>query len=194
MEWQYLSEEAGFDTRHDERLGQLSKDVLVKTIVEMTYCHPEVGALLRNKWLTDPDDILGLIMAEYEEKKLHVPRLRTPKEEQYWLSALSSAVLAPLENVAQEQLCEAEAFIHTLFVDEEQLSGIVSDTWSWHCGLTAARLRVVMRNAQGRPDYLRASISKMLLEPGSDFSLEDIRQWATYCSDDELKAVLQEFL
>ncbi|HFV9295547.1 TPA: hypothetical protein ACIAIE_005454 [Serratia fonticola] len=194
MEWQYLNEEAGFDAGHDERLGQLSKDVLVKAIVEMTYCHPEVGALLRNKWLTDPEDILGRITAEYEERKLNVPRLRTQKEEQYWLNALSSTVLAPLENVAREQLCEAEAFIHSLFIDEEQLSGIVRDTWSWHCDLTAARLRVVMRNAQGRPDYLRESISKMLLESGSDFSLGDIRQWASNCSDDELKAVLQEYL
>ncbi|WP_164095583.1 hypothetical protein [Serratia marcescens] len=194
--WQLLYDEHAFTRDHSARLNQLSTETLRELIPELAIRHPAVSVLLKNKWLTSPGDILAQVSQEYEERTRNTQNFRRESDAESWLNELSGAVIAPVDNVAQEQLDQAEQFILYLIGDQERLSEVtvVGDGSSWHCNLNAALFRVVLRNAKNRPEYLRQRMIEMLGDAGLDFSLMDIRQRVNFPLDNELKAVLLEFV
>ncbi|RRW70204.1 hypothetical protein EGJ48_14910 [Pantoea dispersa] len=193
--WQLLYDEHAFTHEHYTRLNQLSTDTLRELIPELATHHPAVSVLLKNKWLTSPENILAQVFHEYEERTRNTQDFRWESDAKAWLNELSGSVIAPVDNVVQEQLDQAEQFILYLIGDQERLSEVtgMGDGWSWHSDLYAAFFRTVLRNARNRPDYLRRRITEMLNDPDLDFSLMDIKWRVNFPLDSELKAVLLEF-
>lgn len=194
--WQVLYDEHTFTREHFTRLNQLSTDTLRELIPELAIHHPAVSVLLKNKWLTSPENILSQVSREYKERTRNTQDFRRESDAEKWLNELSGAVIAPVDNVVQEQLDEAEQFILYLIGDQERLSEVngVGDGCSWHCDLYAALFRTVLRHAVNRPDYLRRRLTEMLNDPDLDFSLMDIKWRVNFPLDSELKAVLLEFV
>ncbi|TNL01426.1 hypothetical protein CYD30_28095 [Kosakonia cowanii] len=194
--WQVLYDEHAFTHEHSARLNQLSTDTLRELIPELAIHHPAVSVLLKNKWLTSPENILSQVSHEYKERTRNTQDFRRESDAEKWLNELSGAVIAPVDNVVQEQLDETEQFILYLIGDQERLSEVtgVGDGCSWHCDLYAVFFRTVLRNARNRPDYLRRRITEMLNDPDLDFSLMDIKWRVNFPLDSELKAVLLEFV
>lgn len=194
--WQLLYDEHAFTHEHYARLNQLSTDTLRELIPELVTRHPAVSVLLRNKWLTPPENILAQVALEYKERTRNTQNFRRESDVKAWLNELSGAVIAPVDNVVQGQLDQAEQFILYLIGDQGRLLEVtgVQDGWSWHCDIYAALFRTVLRNARNRPDYLRRRITEMLNDPDLDFSLMDIKLRVNFPLDSELKAVLLEFV
>ena len=194
--WQLLYDEHAFTHEHYARLNQLSTDTLRELIPELACHHPAVSVLLRNKWLTSSENILAQVSREYEERTRNTQDFQRASDAEVWLNELSGAVIAPVDNVVQGQLDQAEQFILYLIGDRERLLEVTGagDGWSWHCDLYAAFFRTVLRNARNRPDYLRRRITEMLNDPDLDFSLMDIKSRVNFPLDSELKIVLMEFV
>lgn len=194
--WQLLYDEHAFTHEHSARLNQLSTDTLRELIPELAIHHPAVSVLLKNKWLTSPEIILSQVSHEYEERTRNTQDFRRESDAKAWLNELSGAVIAPVDNVVQGQLDQAEQFILYLIGDQERLLEVtgVGDNWSWHCDLYAALFSTVLRNSINRPDYLKRRITEMLNDPDLDFSLMDIKWRVNFPLDSELKAVLLEFV
>ncbi|HAG5762494.1 TPA: hypothetical protein GF158_005053, partial [Escherichia coli] len=100
MTWQLLCDEHGFTREHYNQLKKFSPETLREIIAEIASCHPSTSVLLRNKWLTPPEDILEQITREYERRIQNCPPFRSEKEAESWLNELSFAVIAPLYRVA----------------------------------------------------------------------------------------------
>lgn len=147
--WQCLCDEQGFSNEHYALLNQLNREVLIELIPELACCHPAGSALLKNKWLTVPDDILSLVSREYDERTRKTLNFRREVEAEWWLHELSCAVLAPLDNVAPAFLEQAELFIQELISDEERLAELigVNDGWRWRYDLNNTLSRIVLKKA-----------------------------------------------
>ncbi len=57
MTWQLLCDDHGFTREHYNQLKKFSPEALREIIAEIACCHPSTSILLRNKWLTPPEDI-----------------------------------------------------------------------------------------------------------------------------------------
>ncbi|STE83711.1 Uncharacterised protein [Escherichia coli] len=68
MTWQLLCDEHGFTREHYNQLKKFSPETLREIIAEIACCHPSTSVLLRNKWLTPPEDILEQVTREYERR------------------------------------------------------------------------------------------------------------------------------
>ncbi|EFO2518357.1 hypothetical protein B6Q94_27250, partial [Escherichia coli] len=68
MTWQLLCDEYGFTREHYNQLKKFSPETLREIIAEIACCHPSTSVLLRNKWLTPPEDILEQVAREYERR------------------------------------------------------------------------------------------------------------------------------
>ncbi|MDK1711710.1 hypothetical protein QOM18_25655 [Serratia marcescens] len=194
--WQCLFDEQAFTSEHCEMLNQSHRGALLEMVAELACCHPTAGVLLKNKWLTTPDKILSLVTCEYDKRTRETLHFWREQEAERWLHELSAAVLAPLHNVSQEHLDLAEQFILRLIDDQPRLQDVigVGDGWSWHCELYAMLFRIILRNAENRPAYLRQRITEMLDDPMLDFSITDVEWRVNFPLDRELKAVLLAFI
>lgn len=120
MTWQLLCDDHGFTREHYNQLKKFSPEVLGEIIAEIACCHPSTSVLLRNKWLTPPEDILGQVICEYERKIQNCLSFRSEKEVESWLNEMYCAVIAPLYRVANGQ--GITMVIHILDVSRAQLA------------------------------------------------------------------------
>ncbi|HAP0270612.1 TPA: hypothetical protein IRQ25_004574, partial [Escherichia coli] len=176
MTWQLLCDEHGFTREHYSELKKFSPEVLHEIIVEMACCHPSTSVLLRNKWLTPPEDILGQVTREYERRIQNCPSLRSEKEVESWLNELFFAVIAPLYRVAPGQTEQAESFILQLIAEQERVWGLIltNDGYSWHCALYDMLFCLVFRNTKGQPEYLRKRITEIINESDIRLTVDEI--------------------
>lgn len=96
MTWQLLCDDHGFTREHYNQLKKFSPEALREIIAEIACCHPSTSILLRNKWLTPPEDIPEQVTREYERRIQNCPSFRSEKEAESWLNELFFAVIAPL--------------------------------------------------------------------------------------------------
>ncbi|EFO2360787.1 hypothetical protein ACNG6H_005346, partial [Escherichia coli] len=80
MIWQLLFDEHGFTREHHNELKKFRPEILHEIIAEIACCHSSTSVLLRNKWLTPPEDILGQVTCEYERRIQNCPSFRSEKE------------------------------------------------------------------------------------------------------------------
>ena len=92
MTWQLLCDDHGFTREHYNQLKKFSPEALREIIAEIACCHPSTSILLRNKWLTPPEDIPEQVTREYERRIQNCPSFRSEKEAESWLNELSFAV------------------------------------------------------------------------------------------------------
>ncbi|GCG00724.1 hypothetical protein BvCmsF30A_04944 [Escherichia coli] len=196
MTWQLLCDEHGFTREHYSELKKFSPEVLHEIIVEMACCHPSTSVLLRNKWLTPPEDILGQVTREYERRIQNCPSFRSEKEVESWLNELSFAVIAPLYRVAPGQTEQAESFILQLIAEQERVWGLIltNDGYSWHCALYDMLFCLVFRNTKGQPEYLRKRITEIINESDIRLTVDEIECQIHYAQDNEQKVVLRELI
>jgi hypothetical protein len=155
--------ECDLHDKHGERLQCFSHETLQLIIADLACSHPQAGLLLRNKWLTEPRDIVATVSSEYDKRTCKALDFRKEKEADAWQWGLYYAVLAPLENFPCEQLEQAEKFIISLFEDEERLWDIIGigEVWIWNSALHDSWLQVVLKKANGHPEVLRESINSI---------------------------------
>ncbi|HDG8094052.1 TPA: hypothetical protein PCO36_002647 [Klebsiella oxytoca] len=127
--WQRLFDEQAFTSEHRERLNQSPRDALSEMVAELACCHPTAGVLLKNKWLTAPDNILSLVTCEYDKRTRETRHFRREEDAERGLHELSAAVLAPLDNVSQEHLDLAEQFILRLIDDQPRLQDVIGEVY-----------------------------------------------------------------
>ncbi len=94
MTWQLLCDDHGFTREHYNQLKKFSPEALREIIAEIACCHPSTSILLRNKWLTPPEDIPEQVTREYERRIQNCPSFRSEKEAESWLNELFFAVIA----------------------------------------------------------------------------------------------------
>ena len=137
MTWQLLCDEYGFTREHYNQLKKFSPETLREIIAEIACCHPSTSVLLRNKWLTPPEDILEQVAREYERRIHNCPSFRSEKEAESWLNELFFAVIAPLYRVAPEQTEQVESFVLQLIAEQERVWELIltNDGYSWPCAL-----------------------------------------------------------
>ncbi len=196
MTWQLLCDEHGFTREHYSELKKFSPEVLHEIIVEMACCHPSTSVLLRNKWLTPPEDILGQVTREYERRIQNCPSFRSEKEVESWLNELFFAVIAPLYRVAPGQTEQAESFILQLIAEQERVWGLIltNDGYSWHCALYDMLFCLVFRNTKGQPEYLKKRITEIINESDIRLTVDEIECQIHYAQDNEQKVVLRELI
>ncbi len=158
--WQLVCDDHGFTREHYNLLKKFSPEVLREIIAEIACCHPSTSVLLRNKWLTPPEDILEQVICEYERRIQNCPCFRSEKEAESWLNELFFAVIAPLYRVAPGQTEQAESFILQLITEQEQVGGLIfiNDGYSWYCALYDILFHLVLRNMEARPEHQRQRI------------------------------------
>lgn len=171
-------------------------ETLREIVTEIACCHPSTSVLLRNKWLTPPEDILGQVTREYERRIQNCPSFRSEKEVESWLNELFFAVIAPLYRVAPGQTEQAESFILQLIAEQEQVWGLIltNDGYSWHCALYDMLFCLVLRNTKGQPEYLRKRITEITNESDIRLTVDEIECQIQYAQDNEQKVVLRELI
>lgn len=190
--WQLLCDDHGFTREHYNQLKKFSPETLRGIIAEIACCHPSASVLLRNKWLTPTEDILGQVIREYERRIQDCPSLRNEKEAESWLNELFFAVIAPLSRVTRGESELAESFLLQLITEQERIGDLVStnDGYSWTCALYDMLLHLILRNSEGQAEYLRQHVTKMLNESDSVVITEEIKYRIQYLQDDAQKRVL----
>ncbi|MDR3104232.1 MAG: hypothetical protein LBU96_07240 [Yokenella regensburgei] len=196
MQWQYLQDDHGFRDEHYRRFCLLTRDELLEILPEIAGCHISASVMLKNKWLTAPCDILPNAVAEYECRTETPLDFRKDAEAERWLHELRCAVLESLVNVPVAQRDDVESFILRLFAEECRVAECVGigEGWSWRCGLEDTLSRVVLKNAQGRPEALRERLLDIISHPGTGITRESIRFWMQQAADESQKAVLEIFV
>lgn len=196
MKWQLLCDVHGFSREHYNQLKKFSPGVLREIIAEIACCHPSTSVLLRNKWLTPPEDILGQVIREYERRIRDCPSLRNENEAESWLNELVFAVISPLSLVTRGESEQAESFLLQLITEQERIWELIStnDGYSWTCALYDMLLHFVLRNSEGQAEYLRQHITKILNESDSGVITEEIKYRIRYIQDDKQKEVLIELV
>lgn len=152
--------------------------------------------MLRNKWLTPPEDILEQITREYERRIQNCPPFRSEKEAESWLNELSFAVIAPLYRVAPEQTEQVESFVLQLIAEQERVWELIltNDGCSWHCALYDILFHLVLRNMEDQPEHQKQRITKIFYEPDARLVAEEIKFRIQYLQDEEQKRVLSELV
>ncbi|TGB83894.1 hypothetical protein FEK47_21070 [Escherichia sp. E3659] len=194
--WQLLCDEHGFTREHHNQLKKFSPEVLREIIAEIACCHPSTSVLLRNKWLTPPEDILEQVAREYERRIHNCPSFRNEKEAESWLNELFFAVIVPLYRVAPGQSEQVEFFILQLIAEQERVWGgiLTNDGYSWHCALCDMLFHLILRNMEDRPEHQRQRITKILYESDTRRCAEEIKFRIQYSQDEEQKRVLSELV
>ncbi|EOY2340041.1 hypothetical protein ACP1PD_005409, partial [Escherichia coli] len=91
--WMLLFDDYDFTQEHYNQLRNFSSEELHEIIAEMAGCHSSARSLLRNKWLTSPEDILSQVTFEYEWRVQNCPYFRNEHDAESWLHELSCAVI-----------------------------------------------------------------------------------------------------
>ncbi len=106
--------------------------------------------MLRNKWLTPPENILEQVTREYERRIHNCSSFRSEKEAESWLNELFFAVIAPLYRVAPGQSEQVESFVLQLIAEQERVWELIltNDGYSWHCALYDILFHLVLRNME----------------------------------------------
>lgn len=117
MKWQLLCDVHGFSREHYNQLKKFSPGALREIIAEIACCHPSTSVLLRNKWLTPPEDILGQVIREYERRIRDCPSLRNENEAESWLNELVFAVIVPCPVLLVENLNRLNLFFYSLLLN-----------------------------------------------------------------------------
>ncbi|EET3159095.1 hypothetical protein OWH49_005060 [Escherichia coli] len=196
MTWQLLCDEHGFTREHYNQLKKFSPETLREIIAEIASCHPSTSVLLRNKWLTPPEDILEQITREYERRIQNCPPFRSEKEAESWLNELSFAVIAPLYRVAPEQTEQVESFVLQLIAEQERVWELIltNDGYSWHCALYDILFHLVLRNMEDQSEHQKQRITKIFYEPDARLVAEEIKFRIQSLYDDEQKRALSELV
>lgn len=121
--WQLLCDEHGFTREHHNQLKKFSPEVLREIIAEIACCHPSTSVLLRNKWLTPPEDILEQVVREYERRIHNCPSFRNEKEAESWLNELFFAVIVPLYRVAPDNQNRLNSLFCSLLLSRSGFGG-----------------------------------------------------------------------
>ena len=152
--------------------------------------------MLRNKWLTPPEDILEQVTREYERRIQNCPSFRSEKEAESWLNELFFAVIAPLYRVAPEQTEQVESFVLQLIAEQERVWELIltNDGYSWHCALYDILFHLVLRNMEDPPEHQRQRITKILNESDTRRGAEEIKFRIQYLQGEEQKRVLSELV
>ena len=163
MTWQLLCDDHGFTREHYNQLKKFSPEALREIIAEIACCHPSTSILLRNKWLTPPEDIPEQVTREYERRIQNCPSFRSEKEAESWLNELFFAVIAPLYRVVPGQSEQVESFVLQLIAEQERVWELIltNDGYSWHCALYDILFHLVLRNMEGQPEHQRQRITKI---------------------------------
>ncbi|HEA0006687.1 TPA: hypothetical protein RU511_004912, partial [Escherichia coli] len=166
MTWQLLCDDHGFTREHYNQLKKFSPEALREIIAEIACCHPSTSILLRNKWLTLPEDIPEQVTREYERRIQNCPSFRSEKEAESWLNELFFAVIAPLYRVVPGQSEQVESFVLQLIAEQERVWELIltNDGYSWHCALYDILFHLVLRNMEDQPEHQRQRITKILNE------------------------------
>lgn len=194
--WQLLCDEHGFTWEHHNQLKKFNPEVLREIIAEIACCHPSTSVLLRNKWLTPPEDILEQVAREYERRIHNCPSFRSEKEAESWLNERFFAVIAPLYRVAPEQTEQVESFVLQLIAEQERVWELIltNDGYSWHCALYDILFHLVLRNMEDPPEHQRQRITKILNESDTRRGAEEIKFRIQYLQGEEQKRVLSELV
>ncbi|MDU3301003.1 MAG: hypothetical protein E7E83_06125 [Enterobacter ludwigii] len=121
-------DEQVFTREHCEIFNQSHRGTLLEMVAEPACCPPTAGMLLKNKWLTAPDNILSLVTCEYDKRTRETLHLRREQEAERRLLKLSAAVLAPLENVSLVNLDLAKRIFHADPAGERLISANAPST------------------------------------------------------------------
>lgn len=122
--WQLLCDDHGFTREHYNLLKKFSPEALREIIAEIACCHPSTSILLRNKWLTPPENILEQVTREYVRRIHNCSSFRSEKEAESWLNELSFAVIAQLYRVAPEQTEQVEPLFCKLLLNRSGFGGL----------------------------------------------------------------------
>ena len=187
--------ECSFDEKQRERLQHFSHETLQSIIADLACSHSQTSVLLRNKWLTEPRDIVMTVSSEYDKRTREALDFRKEKEADAWQRDLYYAVLAPLENIPDEHLSQAEKFIIRLFEDEERLWDItgIGEVWIWSSALHDIWFHVVLKKARGNPDVLRESIN-LIRNARVFYSLFKTDFRIDFIKDQSVRNVFMEFI
>ncbi|OSL71323.1 hypothetical protein EAXG_03799 [Escherichia coli TA054] len=130
--WQLLCDDHGFTREHYNLLKKFSPEVLREIIAEIACCHPSTSVLLRNKWLTPPEDILEQVICEYERRIQNCPCFRSEKEAESWLNELFFAVIALLYRVAPGKQNRLNPLFCSLLLSRSRLGDLFSSMMVIH--------------------------------------------------------------
>lgn len=196
MTWQLLCDDHGFTREHYNQLKKFSPEALREIIAEIACCHPSTSILLRNKWLTPPEDIPEQVTREYERRIQNCPSFRSEKEAESWLNELFFAVIAPLYRVVPGQSEQVESFVLQLIAEQERVWELIltNDGYSWHCALYDILFHLVLRNMEDQPEHQRQRITKILNESDTRRVAEEIKFRIQYLQDEEQRRVLSELV
>ncbi|HBI2840332.1 hypothetical protein [Escherichia coli] len=75
--WMLLFDDYDFTQEHYNQLRNFSSEELHEIIAEMAGCHSSARSLLRNKWVTSPEDILSRLPSNMngEYKTVHISEM-----------------------------------------------------------------------------------------------------------------------
>lgn len=152
--------------------------------------------MLRNKWLTPPENILEQVTHEYVRRIHNCSSFRSEKEAESWLNELFFAVIAPLYRVAPGQSEQVESFVLQLIAEQERVWELIltNDGYSWHCALYDILFHLVLRNMEDQPEHQKQRITKIFYEPDARLVAEEIKFRIQYLQDEEQKRVLSELV
>ncbi|CAI1050181.1 hypothetical protein [Serratia entomophila] len=161
MEWKNECGECQLSAEQQERLNQFTREELLSLISDLVCNNPRASAILKNKWLTKPHDILFRVKEKYEEETREQLSFRDENKISVWLSELYYAILSPLDNIIPVLPHQSETLILFLISDWRRLYEEIipaGDDNSWQDYLLEFWLKAVCEGANGDIDYIEAKI------------------------------------
>ncbi|WP_434462198.1 hypothetical protein ACMV5L_01875 [Serratia plymuthica] len=164
MEWKNKCGECQLSAEQQKRLNQFTRDELLSLISDLVCNNPRASAILKNKWLTKPHDILFRIKEKYEEETREQLSFRGENKISAWPSDLYYAILSPLDNVIPVLPHQSETLIVFFISDWRHLYEEIipaGDDNSWQDYLFEFWLKAVCEGENGNIDYVIAKIDSI---------------------------------
>ncbi|MCW3184585.1 hypothetical protein OJO68_16545 [Escherichia coli] len=196
LAWMLLFDDYDFTQEHYNQLRNFSSEELHEIIAEMAGCHSSARSLLRNKWLTSPEDILSQVTSEYEWRVQNCPYCRNEHDAESWLHELSCAVITPLSRVAPGQFELLLSFILQLIRTQEDVYNLMatSDGYLWHSALYDMLLHILVQIIGVQSECLKKRTGEMLKELEMGQFVEEIKSRVKYLQCNEQRSVLNTFI
>ncbi|WP_047609049.1 hypothetical protein [Rahnella aquatilis] len=164
MEWQCECGECQYSEEQQERFNQFTREELLGLIPDLVCDNPRASAILKNKWLTKPHDILCRVKEEYEERTREPLSFWEEDKISAWLSDLYYTVLSPLDNAIPVLPLQSEALILFFIADWRRLYEEIipaGDDDSWYGYLMDFWLKAICENADGDATNIMNKIDDM---------------------------------
>lgn len=185
--WMRLFNGYDFTQGHYNQLEKFSSEELHEIIAEIAGCHSSAQSLLRNKWLTPPEDILSQVTFEYEWRVQNCPHFRNEYDAESWLHELSCAVIAPLSRVDPGQFELALSFILQLIRTQEDVYNLIatSDGYLWYSALYDMLLHILVQIIGVQSECLKKRTGEILKKSEVGQFIEEIKCRVQYLQNIE---------